>query len=171
MLFFFFFFSSRRRHTRWPRDWSSDVCSSDLLVKKAGPALFYQLADVGQFAIPAGGPDDHILRGMDAGRNILQDRVRRSEVNHEIDVVQVVCRECRGVGIIGRAQDTNLVLAIPCYSGNQRAGFAVAKQEEVHRKSFNAENAECAEKTISRKPYMVGKTRTSGGRGRGKRKA
>src|SRR5439155_14494640 len=28
--FCFFFFSSRRRHTRWPRDWSSDVCSSDL---------------------------------------------------------------------------------------------------------------------------------------------
>src|SRR5207253_8537697 len=27
----FFFFSSRRRHTRWPRDWSSDVCSSDLI--------------------------------------------------------------------------------------------------------------------------------------------
>src|SRR5690625_13657 len=27
---FLFFFSSRRRHTRWPRDWSSDVCSSDL---------------------------------------------------------------------------------------------------------------------------------------------
>src|SRR5437870_13106341 len=26
----FFFFSSRRRHTRWPRDWRSDVCSSDL---------------------------------------------------------------------------------------------------------------------------------------------
>src|SRR5690625_5891368 len=24
------FISSRRRHTRWPRDWSSDVCSSDL---------------------------------------------------------------------------------------------------------------------------------------------
>src|SRR3989449_8547485 len=29
--FFFFFFSSRRRHTRCSRDWSSDVCSSDLL--------------------------------------------------------------------------------------------------------------------------------------------
>src|SRR5690606_40306457 len=25
-----FFFSSRRRHTRFSRDWSSDVCSSDL---------------------------------------------------------------------------------------------------------------------------------------------
>src|SRR5216683_6295978 len=28
---FFFFFSSRRRHTRSDRDWSSDVCSSDLV--------------------------------------------------------------------------------------------------------------------------------------------
>src|SRR3712207_1131563 len=30
--FCFFFFSSRRRHTRYWRDWSSDVCSSDLLI-------------------------------------------------------------------------------------------------------------------------------------------
>src|SRR5687768_18465292 len=29
-VFIFFFFSSRRRHTRCSRDWSSDVCSSDL---------------------------------------------------------------------------------------------------------------------------------------------
>src|SRR3712207_7621545 len=28
-----FFFSSRRRHTRYWRDWSSDVCSSDLSLK------------------------------------------------------------------------------------------------------------------------------------------
>src|SRR2546429_7120475 len=28
---FFFFFASRRRHTRCSRDWSSDVCSSDLV--------------------------------------------------------------------------------------------------------------------------------------------
>src|SRR2546422_1834678 len=30
LFLFFFFFSSRRRHTRCSRDWSSDVCSSDL---------------------------------------------------------------------------------------------------------------------------------------------
>src|SRR5207249_9691210 len=30
LFFMFFFFSSRRRHTRSKRDWSSDVCSSDL---------------------------------------------------------------------------------------------------------------------------------------------
>src|SRR5256886_5468267 len=29
--FVFFFFSSRRRHTRFDCDWSSDVCSSDLV--------------------------------------------------------------------------------------------------------------------------------------------
>src|SRR5207249_8394455 len=31
-LLFLFFFSSRRRHTRSKRDWSSDVCSSDLVI-------------------------------------------------------------------------------------------------------------------------------------------
>src|SRR3712207_7167880 len=31
----FFFFSSRRRHTRYWRDWSSDVCSSDLIAEGA----------------------------------------------------------------------------------------------------------------------------------------
>src|SRR5207302_1555235 len=35
MLFVFFFFSSRRRHTRFSRDWSSDVCSSDLFMQYA----------------------------------------------------------------------------------------------------------------------------------------
>src|SRR6266487_4894377 len=32
----FFFFSSRRRHTRWTGDWSSDVCSSDLVAGRGG---------------------------------------------------------------------------------------------------------------------------------------
>src|SRR5690606_20074479 len=36
----FFFFSSRRRHTRFSRDWSSDVCSSDLQrLSKNGPMV------------------------------------------------------------------------------------------------------------------------------------
>src|SRR5690606_40981898 len=32
-----FFFSSRRRHTRFSRDWSSDVCSSDLQLPAQEP--------------------------------------------------------------------------------------------------------------------------------------
>src|SRR5690606_39754306 len=45
-----FFFSSRRRHTRFSRDWSSDVCSSDLfafyllLLLWAGAWLYTQYA-------------------------------------------------------------------------------------------------------------------------------
>src|SRR6266508_5790402 len=38
------FFSSRRRHTRWPRDWSSDVCSSDLEQRLALPARCFDAA-------------------------------------------------------------------------------------------------------------------------------
>src|SRR5688572_11355425 len=41
VLFFFFFFSSRRRHTRFDCDWSSDVCSSDLL--RADPSPIVEL--------------------------------------------------------------------------------------------------------------------------------
>src|SRR5438034_8249838 len=36
LLFYFFFFSSRRRHTRSLCDWSSDVCSSDLVLHQPG---------------------------------------------------------------------------------------------------------------------------------------
>src|SRR5690348_17445310 len=37
--FCFFFFSSRRRHTRWTGDWSSGVCSSDLIARIVGAQL------------------------------------------------------------------------------------------------------------------------------------
>src|SRR6266496_4178227 len=42
---FFFFFSSRRRHTRSLRDWSSDVCSSDLVCGDSLDELETRLAD------------------------------------------------------------------------------------------------------------------------------
>src|SRR5256884_1354428 len=40
-----FFFSSRRRHTRCSRDWSSDVCSSDLLKLVVNNSRFLILPD------------------------------------------------------------------------------------------------------------------------------
>src|SRR5438128_12131785 len=42
----FFFFSSRRRHTRCYRDWSSDVCSSDLVERLAWRLAVWAGADV-----------------------------------------------------------------------------------------------------------------------------
>src|SRR5439155_19178520 len=41
-----FFFSSRRRHTRWPRDWSSDVCSSDLCRSLAGTIAWREIGSI-----------------------------------------------------------------------------------------------------------------------------
>src|SRR5699024_11767625 len=38
-----FFFSSRRRHTRSKRDWSSDVCSSDLAIVNFGDYILKRL--------------------------------------------------------------------------------------------------------------------------------
>src|SRR5690625_3828559 len=43
---FVFFLSSRRRKTRWPRDWSSDVCSSDLTPEKPLNTTIIQLRDL-----------------------------------------------------------------------------------------------------------------------------
>src|SRR5204862_1002955 len=60
LCFFCFFFSSRRRHTRSLRDWSSDVCSSDLNAKTA--RTFWRAAahlfSVGAISLPEGGDQD-----------------------------------------------------------------------------------------------------------------
>src|SRR5690625_7970885 len=50
-----FFFSSRRRHTRWPRDWSSDVCSSDLQLLSAGILATAPDGHGSQFGVPVEG--------------------------------------------------------------------------------------------------------------------
>src|SRR5207249_5295201 len=50
-----FFFSSRRRHTRSKRDWSSDVCSSDLLVVQG---LFGRVRGVSGFEAAAMTPPE-----------------------------------------------------------------------------------------------------------------
>src|SRR3712207_4989821 len=56
----FFFFSSRRRHTRYWRDWSSDVCSSDLGGAELGVLLGLQ-ADRGQQGLGHAPVVDHLV--------------------------------------------------------------------------------------------------------------
>src|SRR5690606_40503701 len=54
ILFFVFFFSRRRRHTRFSRDWSSDVCSSDLTTANI-PSIktaFHQISILKNFHSP-----------------------------------------------------------------------------------------------------------------------
>src|SRR6266542_5981422 len=63
-LLFFFFFSSRRRHTRCYRDWSSDVCSSDLNAALRHPAVLAQ--DLASLDVLSGG---RLEIGIGAGWN------------------------------------------------------------------------------------------------------
>src|SRR5690349_22345898 len=49
---FCFFFSSRRRHTRSLRDWSSDVCSSDLAFEAAERGTLF-LDEIGELPLAA----------------------------------------------------------------------------------------------------------------------
>src|SRR6478672_12134114 len=49
---FFFFFSSRRRHTRSDRDWSSDVCSSDLRAREPAPRLAHEIGLASESLLP-----------------------------------------------------------------------------------------------------------------------
>src|SRR5690625_916034 len=59
-----FFCSSRRLHTRWPRDWSSDVCSSDLEPRSTKPALRTVEVDHGLlYRVQGGVRRSHALDG------------------------------------------------------------------------------------------------------------
>src|SRR5207302_7234428 len=57
-----FFFSSRRRHTRFSRDWSSDVCSSDLTQIDPDGFWFRCPLEVQQAAWPT--EDYHLARSV-----------------------------------------------------------------------------------------------------------
>src|SRR5439155_3687344 len=72
MLCFFFFFSSRRRHTRWPRDWSSDVCSSDL------PRRDHRLRPRRRRSLRASQKDRHAAQLLPTHRGRLAVRSHRS---------------------------------------------------------------------------------------------
>src|SRR5439155_13158373 len=77
------FFTSRRRHTRWPRDWSSDVCSSDLLDLSNDEALLNEdlfapgLRKMGAFAGAAALATPHPLLLHKIGRASCRERVWR----------------------------------------------------------------------------------------------
>src|SRR2546429_5314138 len=64
----FFFFSSRRRHTRCSRDWSSDVCSSDLTPSLLSdcypPERRARVLGIFYAAIPVGSALGYVVGGL-----------------------------------------------------------------------------------------------------------
>src|SRR5438876_9407613 len=86
---YIFFFSSRRRHTRWTGDWSSDVCSSDLLTRNSWASRAPTAAggaDLGQRSQLAGG-----------GRRAAGPRVSRQRGRYQLrlpgEIGRASCRE------------------------------------------------------------------------------
>src|SRR5207253_5399067 len=103
-----FFFASGRRHTSWPRDWSSAVCSSDLPADEdplvvLDPATSGELADDGFVELAPRGIVDRLearLREFQLG--VLEGA--RSEERR-------VGKECSCGGPRPRASDTPEALA------------------------------------------------------------
>src|SRR5207253_3903502 len=101
-------FSSRRRHTRWPRDWSSDVCSSDLVSATAGAvfdvpiaargAAFGDLNNDGQVDIVVGvlGGSPVILRNDGTKNHWLGIRLVGNRSNHDGIGARVVVTDTNG---------------------------------------------------------------------------
>src|SRR5690606_39939782 len=113
-----FYFSSRRRHTRFSRDWSSDVCSSDLAGAAAGRGAGapWSPAPGASPAAPAGrgapaGRDEalgelpafrnerRLLAGRFPRRNFLEEReaARFDEIQHAIEPVRAPAGGARHV--------------------------------------------------------------------------
>src|SRR5690625_7607109 len=97
-IYYCFFFSSRRRHTRWPRDWSSDVCSSDLFHPEPGSD-----ADVaGSTASGAEGAarEGTVRPPAQIGRASCRERVWVSGGAGAVEKTQKIVG-ARGVGVEG----------------------------------------------------------------------
>src|SRR5690606_40493214 len=97
-----FFFSSRRRHTRFSRDWSSDVCSSDLFCRIGMPIL--QKVTDGGWYVPNGlmllPPSAFFLIGL------IIWGIRA--VKKEQEIGRASCRERGQISLVaGRFQDNH----------------------------------------------------------------
>src|SRR2546422_8230663 len=71
---FFFFFSSRRRHTRCSRDWSSDVCSSDLILSDT--VKVRELLSDGTYRRRTPGEGEPLLRSQIALQHLAREAAR-----------------------------------------------------------------------------------------------
>src|SRR5690606_39696781 len=106
-LMYCFFFSSRRRHTRFSRDWSSDVCSSDLLL------LQLDLSSPFVFIAGLGIGDDGFQRSAlgsvfrNSARAFVFARNHRG-LGHGLQIGRASCRERGGVSVLEVAWATRV---------------------------------------------------------------
>src|SRR3989442_8137252 len=112
----FFFFSSRRRHTRCGRDWSSDVCSSDLAVF---PFVFNTFAGV-RCTDPL---LVNVVRSFGGRDRDLYVKVILPSV---VPYVVAAARLAIGRGLIG-------ILVGEFYAASEGLGFAISRFGDTYR--------------------------------------
>src|SRR3712207_9106176 len=111
VIFSLFFFSSRRRHTRYWRDWSSDVCSSDLPAGESWDGL--ELLE-GRVEERLGGAevvqDPLLARRPDAGK-LVEDRS-----GHGLTAHPAVVSVGESVGLVSDARSEERRVGKECRS-------------------------------------------------------
>src|SRR5436853_2543367 len=86
--FIFFFFSSRRRHTRCLSDWSSDVCSSDLV-----SITLMSLVGLRDMSVIETPPKDRMA--IQTVVAPFDEKLIRSAVEHELERGEIGRASCR----------------------------------------------------------------------------
>src|SRR5947209_18444907 len=115
-----FFFSSRRRHTRYWRDWSSDVCSSDLGYRDLIEEISESLRESVELARAAGVADDRII--VDPGIGFGKTREENLEIIRRLP-------ELRHLGfplLIGPSRKSFIGKTLDLPAGERLEGTAAA---------------------------------------------
>src|SRR2546430_7551363 len=89
---FFFFFSSRRRHTRFDCDWSSDVCSSDLVELQKGSSAV-EKAEVAGARTQRERDYIAAIKVFYQDADKLDHRTRTFAYNNAMEIGRASCRE------------------------------------------------------------------------------
>src|SRR3989442_14524988 len=108
----FFFFSSRRRHTRCGRDWSSDVCSSDL--------SFHTVGQVAEVRYDGFGVSGSVLIGVAPGLTIAgwarSDNRLRAKVADTTSAVTDLPRMAGGGILFAPSPNARVAASVACGS-------------------------------------------------------
>src|SRR5690606_41098921 len=95
-----FFFSSRRQHTRFSRDWSSDVCSSDLLAHQV-PLDISQFARLVDDGVRNGDLADIVKQTSHAGFPYLMP------AHVHLQIGRASCRERGETSVVAELMNTS----------------------------------------------------------------
>src|SRR5919112_4922073 len=145
------FFSSRRRHTRYWRDWSSDVCSSDLHLRKLGAAD--PLDEISGSTGLSGGADGVLVLKRDRGRADAYLHVTGREIEEEAELALRWNADLASWTLVGDAEE---------YRISKERQEIVRVLEEAEEPMTPKEVAELLGKSVNAVKYLMWKMSKDG---------